>query len=446
MKRGKVLLLAAVLIFAASIVFARGGQNQSSSSGGAKKLTYWEMYWGPADQHEVATNKLVKNFNDSHQDIQVEVQYIPWNNYYQTFLTAITAQAAPDVATGATPNPIQFAVMGASLDLTPIMDQWKAENSPVLTDISEDLWKFFQMDGKQWGLPFGLDQKLFMYRTDYFQQAGITTMPRTWDDFTKVLQTLKQKFPDKIPLVQAAADNNSNHSMLVWMNSNQVGVTTPELKANFQSPAAIETLDYIKYLWDNELLSRGVAGYISADAIRIFQAGEACIVGYSSYGVVAGSSVEPLTRVMPPITGPSAAATGKSGAYFYCPNSIQGFNQRPANNDASRVFLKWWIENYGDYIIESGQGNYPARRSIMLRPEYQNNPILADIYKYVFSGEYPSNSMVFPMPSLYPAFANVEGEMLYGKVYRKVTSGVSSAQAAREGDAEIQRAIDEYNR
>jgi hypothetical protein len=144
---------------------------------------------------------------------------------------------------------------------------------------------------------------------------------------------------------------------------------------------------------------------------------------------------------MPPIAGPSAGSKG--GSYFYCPNAIQGFNQSK-DHDASRAFIKWWIENYGDFIIESGQNNFPSRKSIMMRSEYQNDPIKADIYKYVFSGEYPSNSMVFPVATMYPQFVNVEGEQLYGKAYRKVVSGVSPEQAAREADAEIQAALDNY--
>jgi multiple sugar transport system substrate-binding protein len=420
-----------------------GGQAGStgSTSSAPVKLTYWEMYWGPAELHEAAGNKLVKQFNDSHPNIQVEIQYIPWNNYYQTFLTAITGGAAPDVATGATPNPIQFATMGESLELDPIVDQWKAENSPVLTDISEDLWKFFQFQGKQYGIAFGLDHKIMYYRTDYFEQAGITQLPKNWSELTAVLRRLKQVFPDKIPLLQALADNNSCHSMLIFLNMNQVGFITPDFKPNFQSKEAMEVLNYIAALRDEDLLARGSAGYISSDAERIFQAGEAVIMGYQGIVGMIDTPVGSLIRVMPPIAGPSAGSKG--GSYFYCPNAIQGFTQTK-DPDAARTFIKWWIENYGDFIIESGQSNFPARKSIMMRSEYQNNPALADVTKYVFSGEYPANSMVFPIPSLYPQFVNLEGEQLYGKVIRKILTGVSPAQAAREGDAEIQQALDTY--
>jgi multiple sugar transport system substrate-binding protein len=437
-------VFAAAVVLPALIALAgcsKSSGGQAASGSAPVKLTYWEMYWGPAELHEKAGNKLVKQFNDSHPNIQVEIQYIPWNNYYQTFLTAITGGAAPDVSTGATPNPIQFATMGESLDLDPLMEQWRAENSPILTDITEDLWKFFQFQGKQYGVAFGLDNKLLYYRTDFFEQAGITEMPKTWPELTAVLRRLKQVFPDKIPLLQATADNNSNHSMGVFMNMNQVGPTTVDLKPNFQSKEMMEVLEYIKALYDEELLARGSAGYISSDAERIYHAGEAVIMGYQGISGVIGSPVESLVRVMPPIAGPSAGAKG--GSYFYCPNAIQGFNQSKDHN-AARTFIKWWVENYGDFLIESGQSNFPARKSIMLRSEYQNDPLKSQVYKYVFSGEYPSNSMVFPVPSLYPQFANVEGEQIYGKVIRKILSGVSPAQAAQEGDAEMQQAIDTY--
>ena len=140
------------------------------------------MLWGPAESHEAATKKVVDQFNaENEYGITVDVQMIPWEGYYQTFLTAVTSGAAPDVATGATPQPIQYAVMGESLDLDPIMEQWKAEGSSVLTEISDDLWEFFQYEGKQYGIAFGLDRKTINYRTDYFEEAGITELPTTWD-------------------------------------------------------------------------------------------------------------------------------------------------------------------------------------------------------------------------------------------------------------------------
>ncbi|MDR2759870.1 MAG: sugar ABC transporter substrate-binding protein, partial [Spirochaetaceae bacterium] len=352
----KVLFLTVLWVMVSAVIFAGGGSQQASGAGPVK-LTYWEMNWGPADMQKAATDKLVKKFNDSHPNIQVEVQYIPWDNYYQTFLTAVTSGNAPDVATGATPQPIQYAVMGESLDLDPVMEAWRQENNPILTDITPDLWKFFQYQGKQYGIAFGLDLKLFLYRKDFFQQAGITTMPKTWPEFTAVLEKLKVVFPDKIPLLMPAGDQNSNHSFSMFLGSNHAGFTTHDLKPAFRSKATMECLNYIKELYDKQLLGRGAAGYIGSDVERMFAAGEACILGGWGFSAVAGKDIEKNCAIMPPITGPSA----RQGSMVYCPNGIMGFSQT-RHPDATRTFIKWWMENYLDMISESGQGNFPARR------------------------------------------------------------------------------------
>ncbi|MBI5088068.1 MAG: extracellular solute-binding protein, partial [Actinobacteria bacterium] len=49
----------------------------------------------------------------------------------------------------------------------------------------------YQVDGKQYGVPFNLGMVGFWYNKDLFAQAGITAPPATWDAFLDVVQQLK---------------------------------------------------------------------------------------------------------------------------------------------------------------------------------------------------------------------------------------------------------------
>jgi multiple sugar transport system substrate-binding protein len=63
-------------------------------------LQFWDMIWGGPEY--IDTGKaLVAQFNQEHPDITVTYRSVPWNNWYQTFLTAIGSQTAPDLSTGA---------------------------------------------------------------------------------------------------------------------------------------------------------------------------------------------------------------------------------------------------------------------------------------------------------------------------------------------------------
>ncbi len=62
-------------------------------------------------------------------------------------------------------------------------------------------------NGETIGAPYGVDSYGIIYRTDLFQQAGITP-PTTWDEFNKDLEILKQKLPgDIVPYAFAAGAN-----------------------------------------------------------------------------------------------------------------------------------------------------------------------------------------------------------------------------------------------
>jgi len=75
-------------------------------------LNFWGMIWGGPEYIEAA-KALVEQFNASHPDIQVKYRSVPWTNWYQTFVTAIGAGAAPDISTGAGYQPAQLYDMGA---------------------------------------------------------------------------------------------------------------------------------------------------------------------------------------------------------------------------------------------------------------------------------------------------------------------------------------------
>ena len=76
------------------------------------KLHFWDMLWGPA-QYIDAAKGLVDEFNKTHPGIQVEYRSVPWNNWYQTFLTAIGSGTAPDLSTGAGYQAVQLYDQGA---------------------------------------------------------------------------------------------------------------------------------------------------------------------------------------------------------------------------------------------------------------------------------------------------------------------------------------------
>lgn len=92
-----------------------------------------------------------------------------------------------------------YGTQGAFLDLKPLIKE-HAPNIQKFIDENPDYAKLITSDG---GEIFGLMQEyptitpFTFYRSDMFEKAGITELPRTIEEFTAVLTKLKQTYKDE---------------------------------------------------------------------------------------------------------------------------------------------------------------------------------------------------------------------------------------------------------
>ncbi|HTI13458.1 MAG TPA: extracellular solute-binding protein, partial [Dictyobacter sp.] len=84
-----------------------GGNNSTGGGGGNVTINFWDMNWGNNSYFDVA-KQLVTQFNNTHKGITVKYQGLPWNNWYQTFTTALGSGTGPDISTGGSFMGVQF--------------------------------------------------------------------------------------------------------------------------------------------------------------------------------------------------------------------------------------------------------------------------------------------------------------------------------------------------
>lgn len=399
------------------------------------QITYWEMMWGPADKYTAAVEELVNKFNDTHSDIEVKVQMVPWDNFYQTFLTAVTSGAAPDVSTGAFPQPIQYAQMGEILPLDSIVEQWQKENSSVLDDLMPGSLELYQYEGQQAGIPWNLDPRVIVYRKDVFEQAGVSKMPETWDDFINTCRAIKNN-TDVNPFVFAAADQMGTQVMLHFMLMNNVGITDENVKPNFEDPKVIKTLELFGTLHKEGLIPEGTISYKGADAEKLYYSGKAAMYftgppqGIFDYPDVANNS-----GILPPFAGPD----GEKGGLVW-PNAIMAYKQSKSP-EAAKTFIKWWIENNLPLWTEGNAGALPSRSSFTKDPHFTSNWVAKETAeKVVPVGKTP----VWPAKNLYSQFSQIEGENYLAIAVQDVLSGQTDyAAIAKKVNDMIKKTFEE---
>ena len=161
-----------------------GGGNDATSCTNTIKnedapvVTLWA--WYPNSE------AVVDNFNEEHDDVQV-----CWTNAgaggdaYDKFQTAISAgSGAPDVMMVEADRIAVFQAQDALVDLTDIGYE------DVKDNFSEGAWKDVSVGDSIYGAPIDGGPMGMIYRTDIFEQYGITP-PTTWEELEATAQKVK---------------------------------------------------------------------------------------------------------------------------------------------------------------------------------------------------------------------------------------------------------------
>ncbi len=232
-------IVAAVGAAAVSMVAAGCGGGASSGSGGDKTLTVWLMS-GSAPDATVAA--IDKDFEAAHPGVKVKYEVQQWNGIGQKLTTALTS-GGPDVIELGNTQVAQYSSTGTLLDVTDAAGD--LNGSQWLSALKEEgAWQ-----GKQYGVPFYAANRVVIYRTDLFQQAGITAPPTSNDEWLSDLTKLKG-IQGVDPLYLPGQDWYVWLSFL-WDQGGDLATSSGDtFKSAINSPAGKAAFEFYKKLGD----------------------------------------------------------------------------------------------------------------------------------------------------------------------------------------------------
>jgi multiple sugar transport system substrate-binding protein len=170
------------IILSLSLMFLSSCQEIRQKDNGVIHLTLWQAINPPA--HREIFEKLVDKFNQTHPDIQVESIFEPEPNLPK-ILTSVVANVPPDILSFHPEFTGQFVELGA---IQPLED-W-LDKLPLKSDIRPNLLSEMQLDGHIWSVPMHTSNIGIFYRPKLFEAAGITEIPKTWDELRQVAKKL----------------------------------------------------------------------------------------------------------------------------------------------------------------------------------------------------------------------------------------------------------------
>ena len=177
------------VVFALVGVACTGGDGSSTSasgsgSGGPVHLVMWMGYTPPPPENEsfefLSIQRMVTEFEASHPDITIELQYVNSDNALTKATVALTGNEQPDISYQYGTNMAQLATSPKLVDLTDRVNSadynWN--------DFYEGERAVATVDGRVLGVPALVDNLAVVYNKDLLKAAGVAepTNDWTWDD------------------------------------------------------------------------------------------------------------------------------------------------------------------------------------------------------------------------------------------------------------------------
>jgi sn-glycerol 3-phosphate transport system substrate-binding protein len=144
--------------------------------GNRVRVVFWTSYGGANGK---AVGKLVDKFNDSQDDVYVEVQFQgSYDDVAQKVAAALVASEAPDLAILSDVTWERFFLNEA---LEPLNAYFTDGFGPAV--YQKKLFGEYVVKGQSWAVPFARSTPIFYYNKDAFKKAGLPDRaPRTWTE------------------------------------------------------------------------------------------------------------------------------------------------------------------------------------------------------------------------------------------------------------------------
>lgn len=220
-------------------------------------LTLWQGVNPPANRDVL--QELVAKFNQAHPQIKVKSLYVGQQEQQTPkILASVVGNAPPDLLWFNPTITGQLVELGAIRPLDDLL-----ATSPLRQELDPALLESMQFQGYTWSIPFGTNNVGVFYRPSLLEKAGITDLPRTWQELQQVAKALTSDTNgdgriDQHGILLPLGKGEWTVFMwlpFMWSDGGQLTDSSSDLtKVNLLNPGAIAALQF----W-NDLVKDGSA-------------------------------------------------------------------------------------------------------------------------------------------------------------------------------------------
>ena len=367
MIRAKGVLVGVALCATAVAGCGASSSSSNSTAGGKVTLTYWSGFTGGDEATYVA---LVKQFNATHPDIQVNMTIQPWDSIAQKLPTAMASGSGPDIATpdynvGTIRQYINTQLVAPVDDLL-----GSGPNQIPASVLPPAVKQAFTVNGHLYAVPANWATLQLYYNKTLFAKAGISGPPKTMTELEQDAVKLTVKSGATVKQYGIAIADHSTIPMwpiFIWANGGDI-LTSNGCSA-LDQPTAVQAVT----TWANLIVRDNVTqvGLAGQDADNLFSAQKAAmeINGPWATGEYTPAHVN---------FGLAPVPTGSSGTPVTTASTVpMVLNAKSPHRAAAMTFFEWWMTKPVQAYLAEHAGYAPSRTDMANYPGLSSNPYVA---------------------------------------------------------------------
>jgi len=213
-----------------------GTTDTGSGSGDQAEVEFTFSWWGGDPRHEV-TLELISAYEEENPHVKITPQYGPWDGWQDRFAIAFNGNQEPDLMQVNYNWITLFSPSGQGF-----YDLEELSHIINLDNYEDHLLEAMSSNGVLQALPTSVTSQLPFLNETLYEQAGITELPRTWDELMEAGRTIQAELgEDYFALGKIGFNTHLLHNYLIQTSGKQLinddgqlNNTVEELEAGFQ--------------------------------------------------------------------------------------------------------------------------------------------------------------------------------------------------------------------
>ncbi|MDY0908483.1 ABC transporter substrate-binding protein [Microbacterium sp. CFBP9034] len=395
-----------------------GGGGAATGGGGSGTLKFWDMPWGPQSYADAA-KAVTTGYSPASGLPSASYQQIQWNNFYQTFSSAIASKTGPAVSSGAGFQAFQFAEQGAIAYADDLIESMR--KSGKLDDFLPGTVETMKTPDGYAAIPWQADYRVLWYRKSLLEQAGVD-VPTDWASYIEASKALAKTGVYGFGIGAGAGNSIGSQALISLMINNGGGLFDTDQKPDAVTDANIEAMDFVRELIAVKAVDPGAPSYTADNIIEQWKT-KRIGMGWHTAGLQHLVNDDDVV-----VASPLTAYSGGTGTLGYV-NNLMMYTNTPSQ-EGSEAFLTAYLDDMKMYWDNKLIDSLPVLKSIVDSEAFQSD---AEWVKIIDQWQPVVKPLSYQAETLFADLAAVDGGQGLQQFTQAILGGQTDSKTALEG-------------